>query len=71
MDKLKGKNILIVDDVISMGESLKALEKIANEADANVTAKMSILVEGDAIDRDDVISLSKLYLFDGEGNIKG
>lgn len=57
--------------MISTGESLKALEKIANEADANVTAKMSILVEGDAIDRDDVISLSKLYLFDGEGNIKG
>ncbi len=67
--KMKGKRVLIVDDVISTGESLKALEKLINEVGGQIVGKMSVLAEGDAINRDDVIYLAPLPLFDKEGNI--
>ena len=67
--KMKGKRVLIVDDVISTGESLNALEELVNQAGGNICAKMSVLAEGDAADRDDIIFLEKLPLFDKEGNI--
>ena len=67
--KLKGRRVLIVDDVISTGESLKALEGLAAKAGANVVGKMAVLAEGDAYDREDITVLGKLPLFDGEGNI--
>ena len=66
--KMNGKRILILDDVISTGESLAAVEKLVNEAGGNVVGRMAILAEGAAADRDDIIYLEKLPLFDVEGN---
>lgn len=63
VEKMKGKRILIVDDVISTGESLHAIEELVNEAGGNIVGKMSVLAEGDAADRHDIIFLQKLPLF--------
>ncbi|MBR1561909.1 MAG: adenine phosphoribosyltransferase [Ruminococcus sp.] len=60
---LKGKRVLILDDVISTGESLTAIEKLAETAGAKVAAKAAVLAEGDAADRDDIIFLEKLPVF--------
>lgn len=60
---IKGKNVALVDDVISTGKSIKGLERLAKAAEANVVAKMSILAEGDAADRDDIIYLEELPIF--------
>lgn len=61
---LRGKRVLIVDDVISTGDSLKALEKLMEKAGANVVGKAAVLAEGeDAQQRDDIIYLEKLPLF--------
>ena len=60
---LKGKRVLIVDDVISTGESLAALEALMNEIDANVVGKACVLAEGDAKNRKDIIFLQELPLF--------
>ena len=65
---IKGKRLLIVDDVISTGKSLEALVHLANEAGADIVGMAAILAEGDAADRDDIIFLEKLPLFDSEGN---
>ena len=62
-DQMNGKKVLIVDDVISTGESLKALEKLCTAAGAEVVGKAAILAEGDAADRDDIIYLEPLPLF--------
>lgn len=67
-EMMKGKKILIVDDVISTGESLEALEKLVEKAGGIICGRMAILAEGDAQDRDDLIYLEKLPLFDNEGN---
>ena len=61
---MKGKRILIIDDVISTGESLRAIEQLVLQAGGNICGKMTILAEGDAQDRDDLIYLEKLPLFD-------
>ena len=60
---MKGKRVLIVDDVISTGESLAAIQALANTAGANTVASCAVLAEGDAADRDDIIFLHKLPLF--------
>ena len=65
---MKGKKILIVDDVISTGESLLAIEKLVNAAGGNICGRMAILAEGDATKREDLIYLEKLPLFDKEGD---
>lgn len=62
-EKLKGKRVLIIDDVISTGESLLALEKLVLESGGILVGKAAILAEGDAADRDDIIFLEKLPLF--------
>ncbi len=66
---LKGKRVLIVDDVISTGGSLKSLENLVNLAGGNIVAKMTVLAEGEAAVRDDIIYLEKLPLFDRDGNV--
>ena len=66
---MKGKRILIVDDVISTGESLKALEVLVEKAGGNVCGRMTILAEGDAQEREDLIYLEKLPLFNPDGSI--
>ena len=60
---LKGKRVLIVDDVISTGESLAALELLMEKINANVVGKACVLAEGDAKNRDDIIYLNELPLF--------
>ena len=64
---LKGKRVVIVDDVISTGESLRAMEELVRLAGGEIVGKMAILVEGEAIDRDDIIYLEKLPLFHNDG----
>lgn len=64
---MKGKKILIVDDVVSLGQSLAAVEKLVNDASGIVCGKMFVLAEGDASNRDDIIFLEKLPLFDKDG----
>ena len=66
---MKGKRILIVDDVISTGESLLALEKLVEKAGGNIVGRMSVLAEGDAQNRPDLIYLEKLPLFNPDGSI--
>jgi adenine phosphoribosyltransferase len=69
-DYMKGKRVLIVDDVISTGESLKAVEKLVREAGGTVVGKMAILAEGSAVRRDDIIYLAELPLFNADGTEK-
>ena len=65
---MKGKRVLIVDDVISTGGSLESLENLVRLAGGEIVGKMTILAEGEAAQRDDIIYLEKLPLFDGKGN---
>ncbi|KNF10107.1 adenine/guanine phosphoribosyltransferases and like PRPP-binding protein [Gottschalkia purinilytica] len=60
---IRGKRVAIVDDVISTGESIAAVEKLVRAAGGIVSAKVAILAEGDAAERDDIIFLEKLPLF--------
>ena len=65
---MKGKRVLIVDDVISTGESLHALEELVRMAGGEIVGKMAVLAEGDAIERPDIVALAPLPLFDKQGN---
>lgn len=62
-EQLRNKRVIILDDVISTGESLNAVMKLVEQFDADVVAKAAILAEGDAADRDDIVFLEKLPLF--------
>ena len=66
--KLKGKRILILDDVISTGGSLAAVEDLVNQAGGQVVGRMAILAEGEAANRKDILFLERLPLFDNQGN---
>ena len=67
---MAGKRILIVDDVISTGESLKALEALVEKAGGIICGRMAILAEGDAINREDLTYLEELPLFNPDGTVK-
>jgi adenine phosphoribosyltransferase len=66
---MRGKRILIVDDGISTGESLHAMEVLVEKAGGIVAGRMAILAEGDARDRDDIITLAPLPLFHPDGTV--
>ena len=66
---MAGKRILIVDDVISTGESLAALEALVKKAGGNIVGRMAILAEGDAQNREDILYLEKLPLFHPDGTV--
>lgn len=68
IDLLKGKRVLIVDDVISTGESLKALESLVEKAGGNIVGKMAVLAEGSAAQRKDIQFLAPLPMLDSEGD---
>ena len=63
-EKIKGKRVALVDDVISTGQSIAALEALVEKAGGKVVQKLAILAEGDAADREDIIFLEKLPLFE-------
>ena len=67
---IKGKRMLIVDDVISTGESLRAMEKLVTAAGGIIVGRMAVLAEGDAADRDDIITLAPLPVLNPDGTIK-
>ena len=62
-EQIRGKRVLILDDVISTGESLRAAEELVKKFDGNIVGRAAILAEGDSADRDDIIFLEKLPLF--------
>lgn len=68
-EKMRGKRILIIDDVISTGESLAAMEKLVAAADGTVVGRMAVLAEGDAADRKDITYLEPLPLFKPDGTV--
>lgn len=63
-EQIRGKRVVILDDVISTGESLKAVEELCAKFDANVVAKAAVLAEGDAAKRDDIVSLGEIPLIE-------
>lgn len=70
VDAVKGRRVLIVDDVISTGASLESMEQLVEKAGGKIAGKMAILAEGDAMDRNDIIALKKLPLFNADGTVK-
>ncbi|MBQ8029702.1 MAG: adenine phosphoribosyltransferase [Clostridia bacterium] len=62
-EQFRGKRVLILDDVISTGESLLAVKKLVSEFEGEIVGQAAILAEGDAADRKDIIYLEKLPLF--------
>lgn len=69
VERVRGKRVLLVDDVISTGESLNALEALITEAGGQICGRMAILAEGDAQRRSDLIYLEKLPLFHADGTV--
>ena len=69
VERVRGKRVLLVDDVISTGESLNALEALITEAGGQICGRMAILAEGDAQKRSDLIYLEKLPLFHADGTV--
>lgn len=69
-DFMQGKRVLLVDDVISTGESLHAMQTLVEEVGGTVVGRMAILAEGDARGRDDLIYLEELPLFGPDGLVK-
>ena len=68
-ERMKGKNVVIIDDVISTGESLRAMETLVSEAGGIIAGRMAVLAEGDAAERKDIRFLAPLPLFKPDGTV--
>ncbi|MCQ2547769.1 MAG: adenine phosphoribosyltransferase [Clostridia bacterium] len=68
VEMLKGKRVLVIDDVISTGASLEGIENLLSQIDCTIAGEGAVLAEADAAKRDDIFFLQTLPLFDGEGN---
>ena len=66
IDRIKGKNVLLLDDVISTGGSMLALTALTRKAGGIVAGKAAVLAEGEAMKRDDIIYLETLPLFEAQ-----
>ncbi len=69
-DFIKGKRVLIVDDVISTGGSIKSMEELIGKVGGEIVGRMTVLAEGEAISRGDITFLKELPLFNADGSIK-
>jgi len=67
---LRGKRVLLMDDVISTGGSLHAMETLVEMAGGTVVGRVAVLAEGDAKDREDIQFLAPLPLFNADGTVK-
>lgn len=63
-EQIRGKKVVILDDVISTGESLRAVEELCAKFDADIVAKACVLAEGDAAKRDDIVFLAEIPLIE-------
>lgn len=63
-DQIRGKRVVVLDDVISTGESIKAVEELCASFDAQVVARAAVLAEGDAAKRDDIVYLAEIPLIE-------
>ena len=70
IDMIKDKRVLLVDDVISTGESLRSLENLVGRAGGNIVGRFTVLAEGDALKREDITYLEKLSVFNPDGTVK-
>ena len=68
--KLKGRRVLVVDDLISTGDSLRAMSELVEKAGGEIAGQMAILAEGDSMLRKDIVALEQLPLFHADGTIK-
>ena len=69
-DLIRGKRLLLMDDVISTGGSLHAMEALVEQAGGTVTGRVAVLAEGAAADRSDIRFLEKLPVFNADGTVK-
>lgn len=69
-DLIRGKRILIIDDVISTGGSLLAMEALVKQAGGTVAGRIAVLAEGGAAQRSDIKFLAPLPLFNADGTVK-
>lgn len=70
IDMIKGKRVLLVDDVISTGESLRSMENLVKRAGGNIIGSCAVLAEGDAAKREDIVYLEVLPVFNPDGTVK-
>jgi adenine phosphoribosyltransferase len=62
-DLIKGKRVVLVDDVISTGSTLQGMRTLMEESNAEIIAEAAIFTEGDAQMWDKIVSLGHLPVF--------